>query len=195
MENDSLEGKSAIDLFPDLAPKIPTENESTPIIHPPQPPDTGWLHSEVQEAYWQIQADSLTALVGIGSDHNRVFIENSLKKMGYIIDLAFSSAHAIDKIQSFQYNLIIRSEEAIFKNTHKSMCELVPAKRRLVYYVIVGPHFNTLHNLEALSLSANLVINDKDLPYLTGILTKGLHDYELLFGPFLDALVASNSSL
>jgi len=194
MGNDNLKGKSAIDFFPDLVPEIPTENESDLTIPAPQPPDTGWLYSEVPEADKQKKADSLTALVGIGADHDRELIESTLKKMGYIIDVAFSSAHAIDKIQSFLYNLIICSEEPIFKETHKNICELPPGKRRLIYYVIVGPNVNTLHNLEALALSANLVINDRDLPYLTSILTKGLQDYDSLFRPFLEALAAHNSS-
>ncbi len=57
-----------------------------------------------------------------------------------------------------------------------------------MYYAIVGPNLHTLYNLEALSLSANLVINDQDLQYLEKILYIGFRDYENLFRPLLDTL-------
>lgn len=57
--------------------------------------------------------------------------------------------------------------------------------------MLIGPKFRTLYNLEALSNSANLVVNDRDIKNLSLILRKGFYDYEELFGPFLEALTGS----
>jgi hypothetical protein len=63
-------------------------------------------------------------------------------------------------------------------------------KRRGIYYVLVGPEFHTLYNLDALHHSANLVVNDNELPDLPIILKKSFREYDELFGPFLAALRA-----
>lgn len=54
--------------------------------------------------------------------------------------------------------------------------------------MLIGPDLQTLYDLEALTLSANLVINEKDLGDINKILRKGIHDYENLFHPFLEAM-------
>jgi hypothetical protein len=70
------------------------------------------------------------------------------------------------------------------------MCQMPMQKRRSIYYTLIGPEFHTLYNLEALHGSANLVINDNELPDLPIILKKSFREYDELFGPFLAALRA-----
>jgi hypothetical protein len=54
----------------------------------------------------------------------------------------------------------------------------------------VGPSFFTLYNLEALANSANLVVNEKELPDLLTILRKAIPQYEELFGTLMAELSA-----
>ena len=61
-------------------------------------------------------------------------------------------------------------------------------RRRLLYYVLVGPDVHTCYNLQALALSANLVINERELAFVEVILRKGFREYVELFGPFLEVL-------
>ncbi len=61
------------------------------------------------------------------------------------------------------------------------------ARRRAIYYIIMGPEFHTLYDLEALANNANLVVNDKEAAYLEIIFKKGRQDYDDLFGPYLEA--------
>ena len=63
------------------------------------------------------------------------------------------------------------------------------------FNAIVGPRLHTLYDLEALAFSANLVINDREMPYLEPVLRKGLRDYEKLFRPLIDALSGESASL
>ena len=68
------------------------------------------------------------------------------------------------------------------------MRNLAGDKRRNLYYAIIGPKLKTLYDLEALCLSANLVVNSKDVQYLDKILEKGFKDYETLYRPFIEIL-------
>ena len=68
------------------------------------------------------------------------------------------------------------------------MSSLAMSQRRYLYYILVGPELHTLYDLEALAQSANLTVNERDVPHLRVILRKGLTDYEALFGPYLAAM-------
>jgi hypothetical protein len=192
MDIKSLEGKSAFDLFPDIIRDIPKKKKASPLI--PPPPDLSWLTEGMAERNPAQPGNSLAALVAIAEDHKRAVVKKVLEKMGYAIDTALSAEYAIQKLQVVQYKLIICGTDAAFKDIHQHICGLPSPKRRVTYYAIVGPNLHTLYNLEALALSANLVINDRDLQYLEKILGKGFRDYENLFRPLLDILNVKTSS-
>ena len=62
------------------------------------------------------------------------------------------------------------------------------AKRRHIFYILVGPGFHTLYDLEALARSANVVVNDGDVGHLPTIFRKGRADQEKLFSPYVTLL-------
>jgi hypothetical protein len=71
---------------------------------------------------------------------------------------------------------------------HTYMRVMSMEKRRYIYYILVGKEFHTLYDLEALSYSANVVINDNEIAHFDIILRKGLRDYDDLFGPYINAI-------
>lgn len=76
---------------------------------------------------------------------------------------------------------------------HGHMRNLAMERRRSIFYVLIGPEFNTLYNLEAFSHSANLVVNDKDVDNISLILKKAIPEYEMLFEPYVNALVSQGN--
>jgi hypothetical protein len=74
------------------------------------------------------------------------------------------------------------------------MCDMPMQKRRYLFYILIGPEFNTLYNLQSLAYSANLVINDNDLYHLGVALRKAIPQYEELFGPYMEELTSSGKS-
>ncbi len=46
----------------------------------------------------------------------------------------------------------------------------------------------TLYDLQALAYSANLVVNDDDIPHFSLLLRKTIPEYEALFGPLMEEL-------
>lgn len=195
MDIKSLAGTSAFDLFPDLFRDDLKEKKCRDTIPPPPPPDISRLADSMAETERSQSGSSRTALVVIVADHTRTIAERVLTKMGYAVDTALSVAPAIQRLQAIQHKLIICGTEGAFKDIHQYICRLPSTRRRETYYAIVGPHLHTLYDLEALSLSANLVINDKDIQDLENILYKGFRDYENLFRPFLDLLSVKTSFL
>ena len=135
MQRDSLTGKSALDLFPDLFAAPPGDEQADTLA--PPPPDPDWLTDCLDPGDGSGAANIPSALVAIVPD----------------------------------------------------------GRRRLLFYAIVGPRLHTLYDLEALAFSANLVINDREMPHLEPVLRKGLRDYEKLFRPLIDALSGEGASL
>lgn len=185
MTSGSLAGKSAQDLFPDLftAPRGVEQD----ILAPP-PPDPNWLADCLTMEAGGPAADIPAALVAITADHRRAMAEQVLESMGYVVEVAESAAEGLELLRLTRYSLVLCEADRAFADIHRTIRQFPPNRRRLTYYAIVGPRLHTLYDLEALAFSANLVLNDREMPALEKILRKGLRDYEKLFRPMLDAL-------
>ena len=184
MQQSSLAGKSALDLFPDLF-TAPAGAEQAESLAPP-PPDKDWL-ADCQDTGDTTRAANIpAALVAIVADQRRIQAVDTLKRMGYRVDLALGADEGLE--------LLCEADRA-FADLHRTIRQFPPGRRRLTFYAIVGPRLHTLYDLEALAFSANLVINDREMPHLEPVLRKGLQDYEKLFRPLLDALAAETTAL
>ncbi len=114
-------------------------------------------------------------------------ITEALENLGYQPFLVESAEEAIGKMQFVTYaSVILHShfegstlEKGAF---HRFMRAMQMNKRRYIFYMLVGPEFHTLYDLQALACSANLVVNDKDLSQLPLILRRAIPQYEALFG-------------
>lgn len=194
----SIAGINARDLFPDLfsdPKKEKTDHGPPPPLPPPPPPDTSWLATGIREADPHHKSDQLRALVVVRTVHTRVIAQQVLEKMGYAVDTPLSEDQALQNLQLTQYQIIICEAAPTLNEVRLYIGRLSSARRRRIFYTIIGFQLQTLYNLEALALSANLVVNNRDLNKLEAILRTGLHDYEDLFGPLLDCLNGSASSL
>jgi len=161
-------------------------------IEPPAPPDTSWLgRGEYEER--EIVEDIPKVLLLIKDDALRESTEEVFADFGYMALKAESAQGAIDRMRFESFKGVVYHtgfegvplEQSVFAQHMNSM---TMSERRFIYYVLVGPELNTLYDLEALSLSANLTVNEGDIKHLNLILRKGLTDYEALFGPYLAAM-------
>jgi CheY-like chemotaxis protein len=187
MSPSTLIGQNAHDLFPDLFQRDSVK-ESALQIAIPSPPDNSWLKNAKYEAQRQPANDALLALLVISDGTQRELIEQKLAVMGYAITVETLETQAIDRLRTKNYHLIFCGAEDAYKTVRQYVNQLASNRRRTTYFVLVGSNLHTFNNLEALALSANLVINTRDLFSLDQILKKGFHDYERLFRPLLDIL-------
>jgi len=158
----------------------------------PKPPDIGWLTSGVY-AEREVIEDVPYVLILAGEEEVKMQATMAFGEMGYQAVYVSSAEAAIEKMQFMSFDAVVLHScfegSGIDDSTfHQHMRGMAMVKRRYIIYVLVGPEFRTLYDLEALACSANLVVNDADVGHLPLILKKGMSDYEELFGPYIDAL-------
>jgi hypothetical protein len=170
----------------------PREAKPAGFITPPPPPDISWLQDGRYEGKETIE-DVPMALILMQEGPAREKVIGSLEGIGYRAELVESEIDAIEKIQFVDYACIVLHSqyESSGINTstfHKQMCALNMSKRRFIFYILIGREFKTFYNLQALVYSANLVVNDQEIPKFDIILRKAIPEYEELFGPIMEEL-------
>lgn len=157
----------------------------------PPPPDFDWLAPI--GARHESGMDSTSLALVVGDDGIAEIMAPALMDLDYRVIRLASAAEAVTALQSNDFSLVINllADEPDESALHRFVNEMTMDRRRLIYYVLVGPDFKTMYNLEALCHSANMVLNSRDAGNLAIALTRGLSDYKELFGPYL---VACNQS-
>ena len=159
---------------------------------PPKPPDVGWLAAgEFTDR--EVVEDIPMAMILMEDCAAKSTVVDTFEEMGYQTVLAESGSDAIERMRFVNFAAVVLSSEfekggitnSVF---HTHMRGLPMSKRRYMYYILVGGKFHTFYDLEALSYSANLVVNISDVAYMNVILRKGMNDYEDLFSPIMAAL-------
>ncbi len=155
-------------------------------IKPPTPPDINWLKDGVFEEAEVIE-DVPQTLILMKPGAERDAVAKAIESIGYQASLAESDEDAMEKMQFVTYASVIYHsgfQEGGLDNApfHQFMRGLSMQKRRYIFYILLGPEFSTLYDLEALASSANLVVNDREIPELLTILRKAIPKYEELFG-------------
>lgn len=166
--------------------------ESKHLHKPPDPPDLSWLYSG-KMGEKEIVRDVPTAIALVPEGAIREGVEAAFRQLDYQLYFPADAHEAIRSMYFKDYVAAVyysNHEDGPFENHdfHKFMVQMSMTRRRYIYYVLIGPDFKTLYDLEALSNSANLVVNEKDMSYLTTILKKSRYDYDDLFGPYIALL-------
>lgn len=154
----------------------------------PQPPDVSWLQDGLSPGDREGAVEPRQGVILISDPDRRRLVEKALASLGFSVLSPGDGGGGIPAIANPAISLVIGHLADLLPNVHAHILHLPMLRRRMIYYVVVGPRLRTLYGLEALSLSANLVVNDGDLGHLDKILQKGFRDYEHLYGPFLDEL-------
>ncbi len=162
-------------------------------IPPPPPPDLAWLTSG-QTAKKEVIEDIPMVLVVVRKEQGRDSIREAYDNEGFLPVFAGSTDDALNHMQFTPFTAVILHSQfedvALSDNKlHLFMRKMAMLRRRNIHYTIVGPEFQTLYDLQALSHSANLVVNDNELDHFKLILKKSLHDSQKLFGPIAEALI------
>lgn len=160
-------------------------------VRPPDPPDISWLKEGVFEEEEAVE-EVPRALVLMADMPARGWVVGDLEKLGYKVDLANTAEDAVTRMQFVNFaSVILHSgfeKEGIEGDFHRFMRAMSMNKRRYIFYVLVGREFKTLYDLQALAYSANLVVNDEDIPHFSLLLRKTIPEYEALFGPLMEEL-------
>jgi uncharacterized protein YbaR (Trm112 family) len=163
-------------------------------VQPPSPPDLEWLKNNSFKDE-ELEEDVPMALVLYPDNQNQKRVIASLETVGYRVICDKNAIEAVDRMSFINFACIVLHSN--FENMHldesgfhEYMKNMNMRTRRYIFYILIGQEFHTLYNLEALSNSANLVINDKDLKYLDVILRQSIPAHEILFGAIMEEMAA-----
>ena len=159
---------------------------------PPPPPDLSGLSNNASVHKGTVE-DIPKVLILMPDSPNRRLIIEAMEALGYQPSFSLSAEDAMEKMQFVNFaSVILHShyegpslENGVF---HRFMRDMSMNKRRYIFYILIGPEFHTLYDLEALAYSANLVVSDKDLPQLTIILRTAIPQYEAMFGAIMQEM-------
>ncbi len=185
----------------EIEPKPKQKYSNTIAVPPPTPPnapDISWLISGTNTDA-NVVEDVQTAMVLALNQSMVNSISETLKAESYQIYTPLSIDEAISSIRFKDYAVIVyhsqyEDKPLKLQDFHKFMQQMSMQKRRYIYYILIGPQFHTLYDLEALANSANLVINDNELKFFPTILAKGTSDYKKLFKPYISMLKVNGKS-
>lgn len=161
-------------------------------LHPPQPPDTSWLKEGLFDDD-EVVSDIPQALVVMKQGDTQEKVGSALAGLGYRVDTVVESGEAIKKLHFINYTCVVMHDDSVpggFENSplHRFICTMEMARRRYILYVVIGADLKTFYDMQALTNSANLVVNNVDIPYFGVILRKAIPEYEALFGPYMDEM-------
>ena len=173
--------------------KAPAKAEETDTVKPPPPPPLDFLEEKQGGIMEEHVRDVPMALVLHADDGIRHQLGAAMEALGYQVMELTSAQEAIDQVSSVNFASIVFHtdfegvplKDSIF---HNFMREMPMSKRRMIFYILMGPEFTTLYDIQALANSANLVVADKDFKNFQLVLHKAIPYYEQLFGPLLEEL-------
>ena len=172
----------------------PPTSSSSLFVRPPLPPDISWLGSGKVNSSTNALIHIPSALILMPDDKLRNATVSVIEAYGYLTETVDTAMEAIHRLSFSNYEIVVVHtgfEDWIsFSDSvvHNYLCTLPMSRRRGVYYIVIGPDFPTYYRLAALAVSANLVVNDRDVDGLRKILKKGFREYEELFGPIMELL-------
>ncbi len=161
-------------------------------VKPPDPPDVNWLEDGVFKDT-EIVDDVPLAMILVPKERGRDEVIKVVEGLGYRAEVAQDGDWAMEKMAFVDYAAVILHtsfESGDFQNGafYRYIQKMNMAKRRYIFFAIIGEEMHTLYELEALAYSANLVVNDRDVKHFGTILRKAIPDYEHLFGSFMEEL-------
>jgi len=162
-------------------------------ITPPPTPDLSWLASgKIQEE--GVIEDTPMVLILMNKGPGMTIVREAYEDEGYLPVFSDSADDALDKMQFTSFSAVVlhsrfEGDSLNSNSLHIHMQKMAMLRRRNIHYTLIGPEFQTLYDLQALSNSANLVVNDNEINQFRLILKKSLHESQKLFGPLAEALV------
>ncbi len=119
----------------------------------------------------------------------------TLTDLEYKLQRAKSPEHAVHKLRFNQYHVVVFHEkygDVSLKTSplYEYIRDMPMHSRRKTFIALVGDHFKTLDNMEALAYSVNLVINQKDMGQLETILKKSIGDNDTFYKVYRETMTA-----
>jgi hypothetical protein len=137
--------------------------------------------------------DIRLALILTGDPQQEAKIKKAIEEMAYQGISAPNTRDAIGKMRFHQFMLIVLSEDFDGQKLAQSpiinyLNRLSMSVRRRTFLTLVSDRFKTMDNMMAFALSANMVINAKELDQLALMLGAGFAEHEKFYKVYYETL-------
>jgi len=141
----------------------------------------------------EFEEELRSALVCEDNAELKSAVSAALEGLKYSMEFATNADNAFEKLRFNQYNLIVLNESFggnVENNAVYSFLTTMPmSTRRHIFLALIGKNFKTADNMTAFTKSANIVVNEQDLPNLKAILKKSVADNNQFYKVFRESLV------
>jgi len=139
------------------------------------------------------------ALIMRNSSMNEDRLRAGLEIIGYKCVPTPNTRDAIGKLRFHNFDLIILADGFDNQPLEHSVIvnylnRLSMSVRRKVFVALISDHFKTMDNMMAFAMSANVVINSKDIEKLHLILKKAVSENERFYKVFMDTMVETGKA-
>ena len=118
---------------------------------------------------------------------------SGVEQLGYHCILANNSRDAVGKMRFHPFDLVIIPEGFDGQDLDNSpilsyLNHISVADRRKIFVVLMGEQFKSMDNLMAFAMSANAVINPKDMDKFLAMLKGAVSEHERFYKVFMETL-------
>ena len=141
-----------------------------------------------------IEGDAKLALILTDDSEKVKKIKSATEELGYKYIPAKNTRDALGKLRYHNFSLIFLSEGFDDQELSNSpvlnyLNHLSMSSRRKIFLALMGDRFKTGDSMMSYAMSANIIINPKDLDKLYSILKNGISEWEKFYKVFIDTLV------
>ena len=121
-------------------------------------------------------------------------IKSAIEELNYKYVMSPSTRDALGKLRFHNFDMIIladgfEGQEVESSPVRNYLNHLSMLSRRRIFLILMSDRFKTMDDMMAYSLSANLLINNKDSDKLSEIIKRGISEYQKFYKVFSDTLV------
>ena len=126
-------------------------------------------------------------------------IRTAVEQLGYKFISAPNTRDAIGKMRFHHFDLIVLSDGYEGQDLDNSpilnyLNHVSMSIRRRIFLALLGDRFKTMDNMMAFAMSANVVINTKELDKLSAILKRAISDNDKFYKVYMDSLAEAGKA-
>ena len=146
------------------------------------------------EALAFFDGDTKLALIMIEDNKNEGKVKAAVEELGYKYISSPNTRDALGKLRFYHFDMVLLEDGFDGQETGKSpvmnfLSHTTMSSRRRIFLALIGDRFKTMDEIMAFSLSANIVVNSKEIEKLSSVLKRGLSEHEKFYKVFMDTLV------
>jgi CheY-like chemotaxis protein len=162
---------------------------------PSEPEEEGYNYDDYtdDEALEFFEEDAKLSLVMSSDDEQAEMIKKSVEELGYKYITASDTRDALGKMRFHHFELVVLCDGFDEQNLEQNaitryLNTLSMSVRRRILVALMGEQFRSLDDTMAFAVSANAVINIKDLEKLTPMLRKAISDHDKFYRVYMEAM-------